>query len=146
MADKTLIESLQTLQADATVFYQKLRHYHWHVHGPQFFQLHAKLEDLYDHWAEVIDAVAERILTVGGQALPTMAQVLSRATLKEDASFPEAKDMMVRITSDLGSLLATIQHVRETAEKSSDSGTVAMMDGMIEAESKTLWMLKAYLG
>ncbi|HHQ47458.1 MAG TPA: hypothetical protein ENK19_01065, partial [Acidobacteria bacterium] len=35
------IENLNQLLADTTVFYQKLRHYHWNVSGPRFYQYHA---------------------------------------------------------------------------------------------------------
>lgn len=145
MSDKTIIEGLQQLQADATVFYQKLRHYHWHVSGPQFFQLHGKFEELYNHWAEIIDELAERALTVGGQALPTLKEILSRATLKEDSEFPSAKDMMTRIEKDLEAILHEAGKVRELAEKHGDTGTVNMLDDLRDAEYKTLWMLRAFL-
>ena len=41
---KEIIQNLNLLVADMTVFYQKLRLYHWNVKGPQFFQLHEKFE------------------------------------------------------------------------------------------------------
>ncbi len=144
MSDKTIIESLQLLQADATVFYQKLRHYHWHVQGPQFFVLHAKFEELYDHWADVIDDLAERALTIGGQALPTLKQILEHATLKEDTSFPSGKDMVANISHDLEHLLHEAGKLRAQAEEHGDTGTVNMLDSFRDAEYKTLWMLRAF--
>jgi starvation-inducible DNA-binding protein len=38
-----------------TVFYQKLRHYHWNVQGQDFFELHLKFEEVYNKWVVFID-------------------------------------------------------------------------------------------
>jgi starvation-inducible DNA-binding protein len=145
MSDQTIVEALQVLQADATVHYQKLRHYHWHVKGEQFFVLHAKFEELYDHWAEFIDDVAERILTIGGTALPTLKDVLKHATLKEDTKFPTAKAMVEAITKDLESMLKSARKIKVLAEKHDDAGTVNMMDNFLDEGYKTLWMLHAFM-
>ena len=56
-----VIDQLNGLLADSTVFYQKLRNYHWFVTGPHFFALHEKFEELYDDWAGKIDEIAERL-------------------------------------------------------------------------------------
>ncbi|RPH93118.1 DNA starvation/stationary phase protection protein [candidate division KSB1 bacterium] len=145
MSDKIIIEGLQSLQADATVFYHKLRHYHWHVHGPKFFEIHAKLETMYDHWAEVIDALAERAVMIGGKALPTMKDVLSRATLKEESEIPELKEMVAHVAADLEAIIQEARKLKAAAEKAGDEDTVAMLDEFTLTESKTLWMLRAFL-
>lgn len=145
MSNKTVIEGLQSLQADATVFYHKLRHYHWHVKGPQFFEVHAKLESLYDHWAEVIDALAERAVMLDGQALPTMKDVLARTRLKEDSEVPTTKEMVQRVSQDLEALIQGARKLKAEAESAGDEDTVAMLDEFTLTESKTLWMLKSFL-
>jgi starvation-inducible DNA-binding protein len=145
MADKAIVEGLQNLQADATVFYQKLRHYHWHVHGPQFFELHAKLEALYTRWAEVIDEIAERAVIIGGNALPTLKDVLNRATLKEETDVPSAKDMVAHVAADLEVIVSKARQLKTTAEKAGDDDTANILDELTLAESKTLWMLHAFL-
>ena len=52
---KTLTDQLNTLVADFTIFYQKLRHYHWNVKGEDFFRLHEKFEEIYMGVGDVID-------------------------------------------------------------------------------------------
>ncbi|MFP3855078.1 MAG: ferritin-like domain-containing protein, partial [Anaerolineales bacterium] len=44
---KELTGLLNTLIADFTVFYQKLRHYHWNIKGEEFFMLHEKFKEIY---------------------------------------------------------------------------------------------------
>ena len=78
-----LIEQLNAYMANLAVLHRKLQNYHWNVTGPQFFTLHAKLEEYYTHVNEGIDVVAEEILKLQGEPLGTMASYLKIATLKE---------------------------------------------------------------
>jgi starvation-inducible DNA-binding protein len=144
MADKTIIEGLQGLQADATVFYQKLRHFHWHVEGPHFFELHIKFESLYNHWAEVVDELAERAVTLGGKALPTLKEILGRTRLKEVSEVPPAQEMVSHLASDLETIVNAARQLKSAAEKSGDEDTANMLDELTLEESKTLWMLRAF--
>jgi len=42
---------------------------HWQVHGPTFYQLHLLFDKHHSDQLEVMDALAERIQTLGGVAL-----------------------------------------------------------------------------
>jgi starvation-inducible DNA-binding protein len=145
MSDKKIIDALKGLLADAVVYYYKLHHYHWHVKGKQFFALHAKFEEYYEHWADVLDDVAERILTIGGTALPTLQDVLKHTNLKEDPEFPGAEEMVVRLTKDLEKLTKSALKVRDLAVERGDDGTTDMMNELCDVEYKNLWMLHAFL-
>ena len=139
-----LTDRLSALQADATVFYQKLRNYHWFVTGPQFFELHVKFEEMYDDWAQKIDEIAERILALKGRPLPTLAEVLKHATLSEETGAPAAAQMVQNIHDDLITLSERFMQARAAAEEVGDSTTVNQFDGYIDQMQKTLWMLRAW--
>ena len=79
---KDIIQKLNLLVAGLTVFYQKLRHYHWNVKGPQFFQLHEKFEIIYTEVGDVIDQLAERIVGLDGLPLHTLASMLEVSGLE----------------------------------------------------------------
>ena len=61
-----IIDSLQQLLADYQIYYANLRGFHWNIKGHDFFVLHSKFEEMYNDTAEKIDAIAERILQLGG--------------------------------------------------------------------------------
>ena len=145
MSSTEVTNQLNKVLADAIVFYQKLHQYHWVVTGKQLFALHAKFEELYDHWANIIDEVAERILTIGGQPIPTLASALEATTIKEDASTPDACDMVKIVLSDLELQVASMKKVIEAAEASDDRGSANLMDGYCDEIEKTCWMLKSFL-
>jgi starvation-inducible DNA-binding protein len=137
--------SLNVILADTTVFYQKLRHYHWNVQGQKFFELHVKFEELYDKWVLFIDEIAERIIALDTVPLHTLESMLKHATLKEDEEIPEGREMVNRIIADLGSLRGSIDEVIGAAEESGDRTTANMLDGIRDGLEGDLWMLKAWL-
>jgi starvation-inducible DNA-binding protein len=141
-----VIDGLNGLLADATVFYQKLRHYHWNVEGNHFFELHAKFEEIYDRWAASIDEIAERVLMVEGVPLHTLKAMLQAATITEDESTPQATQMVEMVAADLQSLHAAAGRVLEAAEAAGDRGTANMLDALRDAMEKDLWMLRAWRG
>jgi len=139
------IANLDQLLADATVFYQKLRHYHWNVSGPRFYQYHALFESLYDAWAEAIDEIAERILQLGGVPRHTLTDMLAVATLSEDPGIPPGEEMLRRVQADLQLLHGELCVAAEAAEAGSDRVTTGLLDGLCAGIEKNLWMIGATL-
>jgi starvation-inducible DNA-binding protein len=139
-------DTLNGVLADATVFYQKLRSYHWTVTGRQFFALHEQFERMYTAWAGIVDAIAERIMSTGGRPLTTLREVLEAALLLEADASANAERMVQDIAEDLEALIARMRSVLEAAEERGDRGTVALLDEMCAAQEKQLWMLRAWLG
>lgn len=137
--------ALTALQADYTVLYQKVRHYHWNVRGPQFFQLHAHFEQMYLDTAIKVDELAERLLAVGAAPLRTYGEVLKHARLAEDSSLPSAQEMVKNLHDDI---LAANVHLRALvieADKASDPATQNLAEGYADAQEKGAWMLRAFL-
>lgn len=53
-----------------------LKHIHWNVVGPNFIGVHEMLDPQYAGASEMVDAVAERIATLGGQPLGTPGAIV----------------------------------------------------------------------
>lgn len=142
--DPKVAKALNHLLADGTVFYQKLRHYHWNVEGHDFFELHAKFEELYSAWAVHIDAIAERIRAVQAVPLHTLAAVLKAARLDEDDTIPPATEMVEVVVTDLESLQGAVAEAVKAADHAGDRGTAHLMDDLGESLEKSLWMLRSW--
>lgn len=139
-----MIDGLNGLLADSAVFYQKLRHYHWNVEGRHFFELHEKFEELYTKWADGIDEIAERILTLDGVPLHTLAGMLKATSLQEDESIPGAPEMVDAIKTDLNALHAAAGETIVAAEEAGDRGTANLLDDIRDGIEMDLWMLGAW--
>ncbi len=145
MPTTDLTKDLRVLTADATVFYQKLRHFHWNVRGKNFFGLHVKFEELYTEWALHIDAFAERTLTIGGRPPVTLKENLELSRLKEQPETLNDQGMVAEIVGDLNMMVTHLGQAIDHAEKLNDRGSVAILDGIREGQEKTIWMLRAFL-
>lgn len=143
---KEMINNLNQLLADLTVFYQKLRHYHWNVKGPEFFRLHEKFELIYTEVGDVIDQLAERIVGLDGVPLHTLSAMLEHTGLKEDNENPQADIMVKRTIDDLGALVKELGAGIETAEGVGDRTTTNLLDGIKDGLEGHLWMLKSWQG
>ena len=71
-----VVELLQKLLADEYVLYTKTRNYHWNVVGPQFNDLHKFFEAQYNELNTIVDDMAERARSLGGNATGTLAEFL----------------------------------------------------------------------
>ena len=145
MVNSSIVNQLNGCLANAIVFYQKLHHYHWRIQGEQFFKLHEKFEELYNQWSEIVDDVAERILTIGGAPIGTLKEALAQATINEDQAIPNPHNMVQNVLKDLETQVAHMHEVMSSAESAGDRGTVNLLDGFCDSVEKTCWMLRAYL-
>jgi starvation-inducible DNA-binding protein len=145
LSNQDVISGLNGLLADSIVMNQKLHHYHWRVKGRGFYQLHGMFEGFYDEFGEITDAVAERMLMVGGAPLASLAQALELASLKEDVGVPDAQRMVANVAADLDAFRARVRQVVQQADQAGDRGTVNLLDPIADGLDKKLWMLEAYL-
>ncbi|MFZ5805587.1 MAG: Dps family protein [Verrucomicrobiota bacterium] len=133
--------------ADAHVLYMKLRQYHWNVTGPNFSELHKLFETQYDQIEEAIDAVAERIRSLGKFPLGTLKEMLQEAKLKEStADNLDASKMIRNLLEDHEHIIRELREgLKACDEQYGDMGTSDFLTGLMEEHEKMAWMLRAYL-
>ena len=142
-----VIDELNGILADATVFYYKLHHFHWNVKGEHFFTLHEKFEELYNEWANIIDDVAERILELGGVTLPSLSVCLTQTSIKEASAAPQDHRQMVQATvDDVHAQRARMLKAQLVAQEAKDKTTENILDQFVDKSAQHVWMLNAFLG
>jgi len=146
MSNNQVHVKLNQQVANLSLMYTKLHNYHWYVKGPQFFTLHEKFEELYNEIAEKMDAVAERLLTIGGKPYGTLKELAEHATIKEAAGNETANDMLKQLIKDLNQLTDEMADARDAADEIGDEITGDLLLGMIGDFEKHVWMLSAYIG
>lgn len=140
-----IAEQINKLIADNTVYYQKVRHYHWNVIGDNFFELHEAFEEEYEATAEVIDTLAERVRALGEIPLHTLEAMLNNTNLDEDESVPNQTDMIRRAADDLTRMVDEMYKVHHTTDEANDLGSSNMLEDLIEKTEKRIWMLRAFI-
>ena len=139
-----IVDKLNIILSDALVMFVKLHNYHWNVKGMEFYSLHAKTEEMYNHFATMYDDVAERVLQLGGTPAVTLKEALARATIQEDEKTNfDASYVIKNILKDYSVFL---KHFKDLSLLSdSDQTTAGYSDEQIATIEKEIWMLNSNL-
>ena len=122
-----LENKLNEFLADLNIFYRKLQNYHWNIEGKDFFQVHVKLEELYDEINEQIDEIAEHIAILGGQPLGTMKDYLEKSSIKEAENKKiKSEEIYNNILSDYEELLKKTIEIKEKSENEKEYSTSSL--------------------
>ncbi|PRY13701.1 starvation-inducible DNA-binding protein [Pontibacter ummariensis] len=138
-------EGLNSLLASYHLYYQNLRGFHWNIKGEHFFQLHDKFEELYNGALVKIDAIAERILTIGQQPLHTFSDYIQASQIEEAKNLHTGKETVSTTRDNLKVLLQLERQILIVAAEAGDEGTVSLLSEDINENEKTVWMLNAFL-
>src|SRR5262249_41638804 len=68
-ARKTSVSGLNQLLADSITLRDMYKKHHWQLSGPTFYELHLLFDKHAGEQTEIVDAIAERVQTLGGIAL-----------------------------------------------------------------------------
>jgi starvation-inducible DNA-binding protein len=140
-----ITHALNSVLANYSTHFQKLRNFHWNVRGSDFFDLHVEFESQYKESLEHIDEIAERIRVFGETPLSSMQEYLKQSEIKE-APTQLSSDLMVReLLNDYRVLLQYMTAVIEIAAEQYDAGTENMIKSFIKKIEKHHWMLSAFL-
>ena len=143
---ETLASSLNELLSNYQIFYMNVRGYHWNIKGENFFELHAKFEELYDDLLLKIDEIAERVLTLGHRPSHAYSTYIEKSSVPERKDVSDGKEAVGNIVESFAKLIAKQREILSLAGDADDEGTVALMSDYISQQEKTVWMYRSYLG
>lgn len=141
-----LASSLNELLSNYQIFYMNVRGYHWNIKGENFFELHAKFEELYDDLLLKIDEIAERVLTLGHRPAHAYSTYIEQSSVPERKDVSDGKEAVGHIVDSFAKLIAKQRELLALAGDADDEGTVALMSDYISQQEKTVWMYRSYLG
>lgn len=140
-----LITKLNQLLANYQIFYMNVRGFHWNVAGVEFFVLHEKFEELYTDLLEKVDALAERVLTLGGQPDHAFSKYIQVSDIKEVTNVKDGKACVHHTVVGYSALIEQQRALLNLANEADDEGTLSLLSEYITEQEKLVWMLNAYL-
>ena len=143
---KELANQLNDLLANFQIYYQNLRGIHWNIKGKNFFNLHVKFEELYTDANMKVDAIAERVLTLGETPLHTFEDYINVAKVPVGKAISKDENAVALIVNSLTELLQIERNILNASDEANDEGTNSMMSDFITEQEKTVWMMNAWLG
>lgn len=140
-----LTEQLNLLLADYQVLYMNVRGYHWNIKGRNFYELHAKFEEVYNDLIIKVDEVAERILTLEATPVHGYSKYLELSQLSEALDVSDGTVAVEQILAAYKALLIKQRNILNMAAELGDEGTVSLLSDYISQQEKETWMMNSYL-
>jgi starvation-inducible DNA-binding protein len=140
-----LIKRMNDLLSTYQVAYFNTRSSHWMVKGENFFELHKVFETAYNDATEKIDAIAERILTLGGQPLLSAYVMIAASEIKEKKVKGDEAECVKGMLEDLKTLGEIEKEIVALADELEDVVTADQITGYMGEQQKISWMLYQFL-
>ncbi|MCY2961095.1 MAG: DNA starvation/stationary phase protection protein [Planctomycetota bacterium] len=140
-----IADGLSRLLADTYSLYLQTHNFHWNVEGPMFNTLHLMFMDQYTELWNALDAIAERIRSLGFPAPGTNKQFAKLASIRDVEGVPDALEMVRILVAGHEAVARTARAVMPSAEDAGDEATIDLMVQRLQTHEKTAWMLRSLL-
>jgi len=140
-----IVEGLSRLLADTYTLYLKTHNFHWNVTGPMFQTLHLMFEGQYTELALAVDAIAERIRSLGFPAPATYSDYAKLTSIPETAGVPKATEMIRLLVEGQEAVVRTARSIFAIVDKASDEPTADLLTQRMLVHEKSAWMLRSLL-
>ena len=140
-----IAQGLSHVLADTYSLYLKTHNFHWNVEGPMFNTLHLMFMEQYTELWNALDAVAERIRSLGYPAPGTYSEFSRLTSIEETEGVPEALEMVRLLVSGHEAVARTARATFPAAEKGGDESTADLLTQRLQVHEKTAWMLRSLL-
>lgn len=137
--------ALSNVLADTFILYLKTHNFHWNVTGPMFPTLHAMFEEQYNELWLAVDAIAERIRSLGFVAPGSYGEFSKLTYLQESPVATNATEMIAELLRDHETSARTARSALAAARTAVDAPTEDLLTQRLAAHEKTAWMLRSIL-
>jgi starvation-inducible DNA-binding protein len=141
------IEALNQLLADTISLRDMYKKHHWQVSGPTFYQLHLLFDAHYEEQSELVDTIAERIMSLGGVSVAMSHDVAETTMIRRPPKGREAPAMqLTRLLEAHRHILAESRQGAKAAAEAGDDGTNDLfVSDVIRTNEKQTWFLAEHL-
>src|SRR5947209_1654829 len=150
LAEGTRRESannLNQLLADTVTLRDLYKKHHWQVSGPTFYQLHLLFDKHFDEQNELVDLIAERIMTLGGISIAMSADVAEMTMVPRPPKGREEVPVQVsRLLQAHEIVLKEARAMARQAAQEGDDGTNDLIvSNIIRTNEMQTWFVAAHL-
>ena len=140
------IPLLQTGLVEALDLAAQAKQAHWNVKGPNFVALHELFDQINADSSAHADMMAERLVSLGGQAHGTIKTVFETSGLNEYPEDASRQDTHLKaLSSSLAKFGDTVRKASDTAGEIGDADSADLFTEISRAVSKSLWFVEAHI-
>lgn len=117
-------EKLNQILADTITLRDMYKKHHWQVTGPTFYQLHLLFDKHFAEQVELVDALAERVQTLGGVAIAMAPDVAETTRIERPPRGRENPNtQLYRLLQAHELIIAETREAAEWTDNAGDQGT-----------------------
>jgi starvation-inducible DNA-binding protein len=141
------IEAMNQILADTMTLRDMYQKHHWQVAGPTFYQLHLLFEKHYNEQSELVDALAERIQTLGGISIAMAPDVAETTTIPRPPRGAEPPPVQISRLLEAHEMI--IKQARKAAKAAADNGDDGTNDLLVSDVLRTnelqVWFVSEHI-
>ena len=150
LEDNARTQSVATLNqvlADTMTLRDMYKKHHWQMSGATFYQLHLLLDAHYEKQAELVDMIAERIMSLGGISIAMAPDVAEMTKIPRPPKGREdVPTQIARLLEAHEIILRQAHEGAEEADESGDDGTNDLLvSNVIRTNEPQVWFLAEHL-
>ncbi len=140
-------ERLNQILADTQVLYSLYKKHHWLMRGATFYQLHLLLDKHASEQREIIDALAERVQTLGGVAVGDPRHVAEITVIPRPPDGAEEVPAMLSRLLEAHETILVAAHdaASRTAQMGDDGTNDLLVSQVIRVGELQAWFLAEHL-
>jgi len=141
------VENLNRLLADTMTLRDMYKKHHWQVSGPTFYQLHLLFDKHYAEQAEIVDALAERVQTLGGVAIAMAPDVAETTRItRPPRGREDVAVQMFRLLQAHELIIAETREAARAADDAGDDGTNDLLvSEVLRVNELQVWFISAHV-
>src|ERR1700732_980689 len=139
--------ALNPLLANTMVLRDLYKKHHWQVSGATFYQLHLLFDKHYNEQVELMDALAERIVALGGVPLAAQQDVAEASSIARPPKGRESVPAQIaRLLDAHEQILIESRRAAREADQNGDDGTNDLIvREVIRTNEMHVWFLSEHL-
>ncbi|WP_026411011.1 Dps family protein [Actinomadura oligospora] len=140
-------QRLNKVLADTQILHGLYKKHHWLMRGATFYQLHLVLDRHAGEQLEIVDALAERVQSLGGVAVGDVRHAAEITSIQRPPNgVEEVPAMLSRLLQAHETILADAHDAAARAAANGDDGTNDLLvSQVIRAGERQAWFLAEHL-
>ncbi|HEX7795546.1 MAG TPA: DNA starvation/stationary phase protection protein [Vicinamibacterales bacterium] len=141
------VENLNQLLADSITLRDLYKKHHWQVAGPTFMQLHLLFDKHAAEQNELIDAVAERVQTLGGVSIAMAHDVIETTLIPRAPKGRESAPMQISRLLHAHEIVIKEARTmaRQAAEHGDDGTNDLLVSEIVRQNEQQAWFLAEHV-
>jgi starvation-inducible DNA-binding protein len=141
------VQAMNQILSDTMVLRDLYKKHHWQVSGPTFYSLHLLLDKHHAEQSELVDALAERVQTLGGVAIAMAHDVAEMSKIERPPRGREEVPVQLSRLLDAHEhiLVETREAAKKAAERGDDGTNDLLVSDVIRTNEMHVWFLSEHL-